>query len=47
MRTIELTRPKGLPKANQLCVVRTVQPDVKLDHPQWVRYHLVHNKKRF
>lgn len=46
MTTKILTQPAGLPKATRLCVERTVHPDVRLPHPQWVRHHLVTNKKR-
>jgi hypothetical protein len=47
VRTLELVRAVGLPKSKTLRVLRTVQPDVRLPHPQWVLHHLVVNRKRF
>lgn len=46
LKAIILHRPQGLPKPTRLQVERTVKPDRELDHTQWVRYHLLTNKKR-
>jgi hypothetical protein len=47
MRVMEFLRVQGLPRPKRLCVSHTAQPDVVLNRTQWVRYHLVVNKKRF
>lgn len=39
MKTTILTQPTGLPKAPRLCVVRTVEPDVRLEPREWALWH--------
>lgn len=38
-KAFTLLRPKGLPKSATLRVMRTVRPDVSLNHRSWVLHH--------